>query len=71
VHPRGESKKFNIARGESKEKKIQVGKTKLAHITGGNNLFTLNLNIGFIFNISYDIFYVQDVKKISKLCPLF
>jgi hypothetical protein len=35
VHPRGESKKFNIARGESKEKKLQGGKTKLAHITGG------------------------------------
>jgi hypothetical protein len=41
VHPRGESKKFNIARGESKEKKLQGGKTKLAHITGGINLFTL------------------------------
>jgi hypothetical protein len=40
VHPRGESKKFNIARGESKEKKLQGGKTKLAHITGGINLFT-------------------------------
>jgi hypothetical protein len=43
VHPRGESKKFNIARGESKEKKLQGEKTKLAHITGGINLFTLIL----------------------------
>jgi hypothetical protein len=34
VHPRGESKKFDIVRGESKEKKLQVGKTKLAHIIG-------------------------------------
>jgi hypothetical protein len=31
----------NIARGESKGKKLQGGKTKFAHITGGNNLFTL------------------------------
>jgi hypothetical protein len=39
VHPRGESKKFNIARGES-TKKLQDGKTKFVHITEGINLFT-------------------------------
>jgi hypothetical protein len=51
VHPRGESKKFNMARGESKEKKIIRGKTKLVHITGGINLFTL-----FFYNqILYDV----------------
>jgi hypothetical protein len=33
VHPRDESKKFNIARCDSKEKKITGGKTKLTHIT--------------------------------------
>jgi hypothetical protein len=38
----GESKKFNITRGESKEKKkLQGRKTKLTHITGDINLFTL------------------------------
>jgi hypothetical protein len=40
VHPRGEFKKFNIAKGESKEKKLQGEKKKLAHITDGINLFT-------------------------------
>jgi hypothetical protein len=35
VHPRGESKTFNIARSESKEKNLQGGKIKLAHITEG------------------------------------
>jgi hypothetical protein len=43
VHPRGESKKFNIAKGESKEKKNYREKTELAHITGVINLFTLEL----------------------------
>jgi hypothetical protein len=34
LHPRGETKNFNIARGEPKEIKLQGEKTKLAHITG-------------------------------------
>jgi hypothetical protein len=33
VHPRGESKKFNIARGESKEKKLQGEKYTNAFIS--------------------------------------
>jgi hypothetical protein len=35
IDPRGESKKFNIARGESKEKNYKRRKTKFAHITEG------------------------------------
>jgi hypothetical protein len=42
LHSRGETKKIYFARDESKEKKLQEKKTKLAHITGDINLFTLN-----------------------------
>jgi hypothetical protein len=40
MHPRGESKIFNIVRDESKEKKITEKKTKLVHIARSINLFT-------------------------------
>jgi hypothetical protein len=41
VQPRGESKKFKNGMGQEKKKKLQWGKTKLAHIIGAINLFTL------------------------------
>jgi hypothetical protein len=49
----GETKKNYFARGESKGKKLQGKKIKLAHITGGMNLFTLfflySLKISILF----------------------
>jgi hypothetical protein len=42
VHPRGESKKFNIARGELKEKKLQGISTYLPY-----NLIHKKLNAQF------------------------
>jgi hypothetical protein len=43
VYPRGESKKFNIARGKSKEKKLQREKQNSPILEGHINLFTIFL----------------------------
>jgi hypothetical protein len=42
VHPRGESKKFYIARGELKEKELQGEKQNSSTLQGDINLFTHN-----------------------------
>jgi hypothetical protein len=60
LHPKGETKKIYFTRGESKEKKLQGGKTKLAHITEGITLFTLD----FIIFVIYQPLDQQKEEKI-------
>jgi hypothetical protein len=62
VYPRGESKKFNVARGESKEKKNYREKNKtLPHYRGISNIFILK----FITKLKFDIILIIYVKNLA------
>jgi hypothetical protein len=58
VHPRGESKKFNIARGESKEKKLQGKKQNSPTLQGYQPIYPKNNNIIFVI-LKYNLFQIK------------